>query len=93
VHVVADLIDFSNHVIAHHERRPAPRRLWVQVAPDQHVGVLQARGKHVDPHLASAGRRYGSVDHLQSVGIAESADLNDTVPQLRHGRLDLQFSC
>jgi hypothetical protein len=57
------------------------------MAPDQHVGVLQARGKHVDPHLAPAGRRYGSVDHLQSVGIAEAADLNHPVPRLCHKRL------
>jgi len=58
-HVPAELIDFADHVIAHHERRPAAHRLRIEVAPDQHVGVLQACRKYVDPHLAPAGRRRG----------------------------------
>jgi hypothetical protein len=42
--------------------------LRVKVAPDHHIGVLQARGEHADSHLAPGGRRQGSVDHLKPVG-------------------------
>src|SRR6266853_6200145 len=51
-HAIAELIDFPNDVIADHERRPAVHSLRIEVAPDQHVGVLHARGEHADPRLA-----------------------------------------
>ena len=69
VHAISDLIDFPDDVASHHERRSVARRLWVEMAPHQHVGVMQARGKHADPHLAAAGRRHHCVDHFQPVGI------------------------
>src|SRR6266542_5575600 len=53
-HTIADLIDFPDDVIPHHERRPVARSLWIQMAPDQDVGVLQAGGQYVDPYLAAA---------------------------------------
>ena len=81
-HALAELIDFPNDVIAQHQRRPAVHRLRVEVAPDHDVGVLQARGEHADPHLAPAGCRQGSVDHLQLVGIAEATELNNPVVRL-----------
>jgi hypothetical protein len=59
--------------------------LWVEVASYQHIGVVQARGKHADAHLAAAGRRYRGADHLQSVGIPEAIDLNNLVARLRQG--------
>ena len=87
-HAIAELIDFPDHIISEHERRPAGRSLRVEVTPDQHVGVLHARGEHAGPHLAPAGRRQGSVDdHLEPVGIAEARDLNNTVARLSHGRI------
>jgi len=62
------LIDFPDDVVANHERRPPVHGLRVEVAPDQNVGVLQTRGEPADPDLAAAGRRRGSVDHLQPIG-------------------------
>jgi hypothetical protein len=58
--------------------------LRVEVTPDQHIGVLHARSEHADPHLAAAGRRQGSIDHLQLVGTAEAPDLNNPVARLSH---------
>jgi hypothetical protein len=84
-HAIAELVDFPNHVIAQHQRRPPAHRLRVEVLPDQDVGVVQARGKHSDPHLAPAGRRQGSVDHLQLVGTAEAPDLNNPVARQQLG--------
>ena len=85
-HAIAELIDFPNDVIADYERRPATHRLRVEVAPDQHIRVLQTRGEHANPHLAPAGRRQRSVDHLQPIGTAEARDLNHPVARLAHGR-------
>ena len=65
-HAITELVDFPDHVIAQHERRPAVHSLRVEVSPYQHVSVVQARGKHADPHLAPTGRRQGCVDHLQA---------------------------
>jgi hypothetical protein len=48
---------------------------------------MQARGKYVDAHVAATGRRHGSVDDLQPVGISEAADLNNPVVRLCHRRL------
>jgi hypothetical protein len=70
---IAKLIDFPDHVIAHHEGRPAAHRLRIEVAPDQDVGVLETRGEHADPHLTSPGRRQRSVDHLQPIRARRSA--------------------
>jgi len=84
-HAIADLIDLPDDVVAHHERRPEAHRLRVQVAPDQHLGVVKTRGEHADPHLAPAGGRQGSVDHLQPVGITEAGDSNNPVARLHHG--------
>jgi len=39
-HAVAELIDFPDDIIAHHEWRPSAHRLRVEVTPDHHVGVL-----------------------------------------------------
>jgi hypothetical protein len=86
-HAIAELVDFPDDVITHHERRSVARSLRVEVAPYQYVRVLQARGKHVDPYLAAAGRRQDSVDHLQPVGTPEAADLNNPIARLCHGRL------
>jgi hypothetical protein len=83
-HAIAELIDFPDHVISHHKWGPATRSLWVKVAADQHVGVIHARSKHADPYFARAGRRQGSINHLQSLGIAEARDLNDSVARLSH---------
>jgi hypothetical protein len=60
--------------------------LRVEVAPDQHLGVIEARGEHTDPHFAPAGGGQGSVDHLQPLGITEAADSNNTIARLHHGR-------
>jgi hypothetical protein len=56
-HTRAELIDFSDHVIAHDKRWTAGRRLRVEMTPDQCVSVFEARGQHPDPHLAPTGRR------------------------------------
>jgi hypothetical protein len=54
---IAELIDFSDDVITHHEGRPPVHRLRIEVTPDQNVSVLQPRGEYADPHLARASRR------------------------------------
>ena len=41
-YAIAELIDFPDDVIAQHDRRPEARSLRVEVASDQHVGVLHA---------------------------------------------------
>src|SRR5262249_54973865 len=51
-----------------------------------HVGVLDARCEHADPHLARAGRRQRSVHHLELLGIAETPDADDPVARLARGR-------
>jgi hypothetical protein len=56
-HAVADLIDLPDNVIAHHERRPQPHRLRVQMTPDQHLGVVKARSEDAYPYLAGPLRR------------------------------------
>jgi hypothetical protein len=56
-HAIAELIDFTDDVIAQHERWLAVYRLRVEVAPDHDIGVHHARGEHADPYLAAAGRR------------------------------------
>jgi hypothetical protein len=43
-HALAELIDFAHDAVTHHERRPQHHGLWVEVAADHHVGVLDARG-------------------------------------------------
>jgi hypothetical protein len=53
--------------------------------PYQHIGVVQARGKHADAHLAAASRRHHGVGHFQSVGTPEAVDLNNLVVRLRRG--------
>src|SRR5262249_52685467 len=78
-HARADLVDLPDHVVTHHERRPAQARLGVEVAPDERVGVLDAGREHANPHLAAAGRRQGSLDDLQAVGLTEARDLNHSV--------------
>jgi hypothetical protein len=55
------------------------------MAPDQRVGVLQARGEHANAHLASSGRRQGSIDYPQPVGTAEACDFNNAIARLDHG--------
>jgi hypothetical protein len=84
-HAIAKLIDLPDHVIAHHERRPEAHRLRVQVAPDQDLSVIEARGEYTDPHLAPAGGRQRRVDHLQTLGITEAVDLNNPIARLNHG--------
>jgi hypothetical protein len=86
-HPVAELINFANDIIAEHERRPAKHRLWVEVAPNQDIGVLHARGEHADPHLPSAGCRQGSVDDRQLVSAAEAPDLDNPIARLAHARI------
>jgi hypothetical protein len=56
-HAVAELIDFPNHIVAHYKRWTAGRRLRVEMASDQRVGVFKTRGDHPDPHLARTSRR------------------------------------
>jgi hypothetical protein len=85
-HVIAELIDFPDDIIAQRERGLAAHHLRVKVAPDHHIGVLQARGEHADSYLAPGGRRQGSVDHLKPVGTAEAPDLNNPVARLGHRR-------
>ena len=85
-HAITDLIYLPDHVIAHHERRPEAHRLRIQVAPDQHLGVVEARGEHTDSYLAPADARQGSVDHLQPLRITEAADLNNPIARLHHER-------
>jgi hypothetical protein len=63
-HAIAELIDFPDDIVAHYERWPEAHRLGVQMAPNQHLGVIEARGEHSHPHLPPAGSRWGSVDHL-----------------------------
>ncbi len=84
---IAELIDFRDNVIAHHEWRPLGGSLWVEATSDQDVGVLQTRGEHAHAHLARAGRRQGSVHHVQPVGTSEASDLNNPVARLVHGRI------
>jgi hypothetical protein len=55
-HAGAELIDFPDDVIAHHEGWPATYP-WVDMTPDRHVGVFHAGSERADPHLAPAGRR------------------------------------
>ena len=85
-HAIAELIDFPDNIISQHERRPVGRSLRVEMATDQYIGVLHARGEHANPHLAPAGRRQRSVDHLEPVGTAEAPDLNNAVARLSHVR-------
>ena len=85
-HAVAKLVDFSNDVVAHNERWPARRGLRVGVAPNGHVSVLHARGENANPHLASRGCSWRSVDDLQFIGIAIAPEPNDAVTQHFHGR-------
>jgi hypothetical protein len=47
--------------------------------------------KHADSHLAPAGRRQGSVDDLEPVGIAEAPYLNNPVARLIHRQISLQL--
>ena len=56
------------------------------MSPDRDVGVLETRGEHADPHLAAAGRRQRSVNHLQAIVTAELPDLNNPVARLFHGQ-------
>ena len=86
-HALAELIDLPEDIVAHHERRPAAHGLRIEAAPDQYVSVLQTRGEHADPHLAPAGRRQGSVSHIQPIGIAEAPDLNNPVARFSRGRI------
>jgi hypothetical protein len=85
-YAIADLIDFSDDVVAHDERRPAahPR---IKSTTDCHVRVLYARGEHPDPHLASARRRQWSIDHVQPVGIAEPLDEDNSIARFSHPAL------
>jgi hypothetical protein len=85
-HAIAELIDFTDHVIAQHERRLAVQRLRVEVTPDHDIGVHDARGKYADPHLAPARYRLRSIDHLQPIGTTEAPDLNNSVARLPHRR-------
>ena len=75
-HAIAELIDFPDNIISQHERRPVGRSLRVEMATDQYIGVLHARGEHANPHLAPAGRRQRSVDHLEPVGTAEASAIS-----------------
>lgn len=84
MYAIAELIDFPNDIIAQDERRLAARGLGVEAAAYQHVGLVQTRGKHPDPHLAVPGRRHGRFNYLQPVGTAEAADLDNPVAPLRH---------
>ena len=86
-HVIAELIDFPDDVIAHYERRPQEHRLRVEMSPDGDVGVLESRGEHADSHFASSGCRQGSFDHLQLIGTAEAPDLNYLVARLSDDRI------
>ena len=86
-HAVAELINLADDVIAQHEGRLEAHRLGVEAAPDQHLGIVHARGEHADPDLAPAGRRQRSVNHLQPVGTAEAPDLNNRIARLTHGRV------
>jgi hypothetical protein len=86
-HAIAELIDFADDVIAHHEWRPAAHCLRVEMASDQHVGVFETRGEHTDPHLAPAGGRQGSVDHFEPVGTAKAPNVNNPVAGFFHGRV------
>ena len=85
-HAIADLIDLPDDIVAHDKRWPEAHRLRVHVATDQHLGVIEARGEHTDPHLAPASGWQGGVDHLQPVGTAEVAHSNNTIARLYHGR-------
>jgi len=64
--------------------RPEAHRLRIEVAPDQHVRVLQTRGEHADAHLAPAGHGQGSVHHLQPTRTTKAPYLNNPVAQLAH---------
>ena len=86
-YAVTKLIDFADDTIAQRERRPAAHRLWVEVASDNHVRVLQARGEHAHPHLAARGHRQRNLDDLQPIGTAEALDLNNPVVRFAHTRI------
>src|SRR6516164_10564462 len=81
-HAIAELIDFPDDIVAHYERWASGRCLRVEMASDQCVGVLKARGQHADPHLARAGPRQWSIDHLEPFWTAEAPDLNNPVARL-----------
>jgi hypothetical protein len=81
---IPELIDFADDVVPHHEGRPAAHGLRIEVTPDQHVGVLQPRREHADPHLATAGHRQRSIGHLQPIRAAEAPDLKNPVARLSH---------
>src|SRR5262249_55173653 len=85
-YVIAELINFPDDVVTDYERRTPKTGLWIEVAPNQRVRVLHARGKHMHPHFSPVGRRHGSLDHLQLVRAAEASDLNNPVARLAHVR-------
>ena len=64
----SDLIDFTDKVVAHRERRPACPGLRVEMTADQGIGVLEPRGEHADAHLAPAGRGQRLLHHLERFG-------------------------
>jgi hypothetical protein len=56
--------------------------LWIKMAPNQRIGVLDAGCEDTDPHLTPAGRGQRSIGYLESFGIAEVRDLNNPVARL-----------
>src|SRR6516164_11689752 len=89
-HALAELIDFADDVVAHHEGRAARCSLRIEMTPDQRVGVLKAGGEHANPHLARTRARQGSIDQLQALRAAEATELNDAVAWLAH--MPISFS-
>jgi hypothetical protein len=86
-YAIAELINLPDDVIAQHKGRLEAHRLRVEAAPDQHLGIVHARGEHADPDLAPASRRQRSVNHLELIGTAEAPDLNNPIARLIHGRV------
>jgi len=62
------------------------------MTPDQHLGVVEARREYTHPHLAPAGGRQGSVDHLQPLRITEATDLNNAIARLHDDLLAMSQS-
>jgi hypothetical protein len=91
-HALAELIDFPDNIIALHKWRPEKHRLRIEMTPDHHVRVFNARREYANAHLTPPSRRHGSVDHLQAVGSAISSDLNYLIACVFHRRFPREFA-
>ena len=65
----------------------APLEKQDELAPDQHIRVLQTRGGHADSHLARTAVGRGSIDNLKPVGTTEAPDRDNPVARFSQGQI------